>query len=67
MYTRWMADDLSFEWNDANIGHAARHDVTPLEVEQVFANDPLDLAAEVTDGEERYTGVGHTNRSKGDF
>ena len=42
--------------------HVARHNVTPEEVEQVFANDPMDLGAEVVDGEERYTGVGQTNR-----
>jgi hypothetical protein len=26
------------------------------EVEQVFANDPMDLGADVVEGEERYTG-----------
>ena len=54
--------ELIFEWDDANTGHIARHDATRSEVEQVFGNDPLDLAAEVADGEERYTGVGHTDR-----
>ena len=54
--------ELIFEWDDANTGHIARHDATRSEVEQVFGNDPLDLAAEVADGEERYTGVGHTHR-----
>jgi len=61
MYLKLMADDLIFQWDDGNIGHIARHNVTPLEVEQFFGNDPLDLAAEVVDGEERYTGVGHTD------
>ena len=36
--------------------------ITPEEVEQAFANDPMDLGADVVDAEERYTGVGHTNR-----
>ena len=57
-----MADELIFEWDDANTSHIARHDATRSEVEQVFANDPLDVAAEVADEEERYTGVGHTDR-----
>jgi uncharacterized DUF497 family protein len=57
-----MADGLFFDWNDANITHIARHNVTQEEAEQVFANDPLDLDAEIVDGEERYTSVGHTNR-----
>ena len=57
-----MADGLVFNWDAANIAHVARHNVTPEEVEQVFANDPMDLGAEVVEGEERYTSVGHTNR-----
>ena len=57
-----MADELDFDWDEANESHIARHNVTPEEVEQVFANDPMDVAAEVVDGEERYTSVGHTNR-----
>ena len=57
-----VADALSFDWDDANVGHVAGHSVTPEEVEQVFANDPMDLDADVVDGEERYTGVGHTKR-----
>jgi uncharacterized DUF497 family protein len=57
-----VADALSFDWDEANVGHVARHNVTPEEVEQVFANDPMDLGVDVVDGEERYTGVGHTNR-----
>jgi len=63
MYTGvWVADELVFDWDEANIAHIARHNVTPEEVEQIFANDPMDLGAEVLDGEERYTAVGHTNR-----
>ena len=57
-----MAAALSFDWDEANVGHVARHNVTPEEVEQVFANDPMDLGADVVDGEERYTAVGHTKR-----
>ena len=57
-----MADELVFDWDEANVAHVARHNVTPEEVEQVFANDPMDLGANVVDGEERFTGVGHTTR-----
>ena len=53
---------VRYDCDEANLGHLARHSVTPQEAEQVFANDPMDLGAEVADGEERYTGVGHTNR-----
>jgi uncharacterized DUF497 family protein len=57
-----VTDALSFDWDEANVGHVARHNVTPEEVEQVFANDPMELGADVVDGQERYTAVGHTNR-----
>jgi hypothetical protein len=53
-----VADELVFDWDEANLAHIARHKVTPEEVEQVFANDPMDLSAEVVNGEERYTSVG---------
>ena len=57
-----VAAALSFDWDEASVGHVARHNVTPEEVEQVFSYDPMDLGADVVDGEERYTGVGHTKR-----
>lgn len=59
MYTGVRADDLVFDWGEAKVAHVARHSVTPEEVEQVFANDPMDLGADVVEGEERYTGVDH--------
>jgi uncharacterized DUF497 family protein len=57
-----VASELVFDWDEANVAHVARHGITPEEVEQAFANDPMDLGADVVDAEERYTGVGHTNR-----
>jgi uncharacterized DUF497 family protein len=53
--------DDSFDWDATNRRHVARHGVRPGEVEQVFANDPMYLRAEVVDGEERFTAVGHTD------
>jgi uncharacterized DUF497 family protein len=57
-----VADELAFDWDTANIAHIARHKVTSGKVEQVFANDPMGLSAEVINGEQRYTSVGHTNQ-----
>ena len=56
-----MAEELVFDWDLANIAHIARHRVTPEDFEQVFANDPIGLSAEVLNGEQRYVSVGHTN------
>jgi hypothetical protein len=36
--------DLEFDWDEANIGHLARHNVSPVEAEQVVLRDPVDLA-----------------------
>jgi uncharacterized DUF497 family protein len=56
-----VADELAYDWDAANVSHIARHSVTPEEVEQCFSNDPMDVGGDVVEGEERYTGVGHTN------
>lgn len=39
-----MADDaVSFDWDQANAEHIARHSVKPDEAEQAIRNDPLDV------------------------
>jgi uncharacterized DUF497 family protein len=55
-----MAAELSFNWDEANTRHVARHGVTASEVEEVFANDPADIGFEAVEGEARWTAVGHT-------
>ena len=56
-----MADGFEFDWDSENTRHLAAHKVTPAEFEQVMRNDPVDLDADVTDGEERYRSIGITN------
>ena len=56
-----VALNLEFEWDEANVGHIGRHDVSPQEVEQVFANGGTDLNYELVRREERWTTVGHTS------
>ena len=53
-------DDLTLDWDDANIGHIAKHDVMPEEVEEVVLGDPVNAGFEVVDGEDRWTYVGET-------
>lgn len=48
-----MADEIRFDWDEANIGHIARHGVTPEEAEESMLNDPIDTAYEVVNGEGR--------------
>lgn len=61
MYAQIVGDDLSFDWDEANIQHIARHEVKPEELEQLFVNDPIDIDFEVVDGEDRWTSIGHSN------
>jgi len=37
-----VADKIRFDWDEANVEHIARHNVTPQEIEQVFANGVKD-------------------------
>jgi uncharacterized DUF497 family protein len=54
-----------FDWDDANTAHIARHGVTPAEVEQAFANDPLVvLTVQKRSGEERVLCAGHTDEGR---
>jgi uncharacterized protein len=45
--------EIEFDWDEANIGHLARHSVLPEEAEQVILNDPVDVGMEIVEGEER--------------
>jgi hypothetical protein len=46
-------NEALFDWDSANIGHIAEHDVAPEEAEEVILRNPLDIGLEVVDGEER--------------
>jgi uncharacterized protein len=52
--------EIEFDWDDANTGHIAHHNVRPDEAEQVILNDPVDLGMEIVEGEERYLNLGAT-------
>jgi uncharacterized DUF497 family protein len=55
---------LQFDWDNENIGHLARHRISPAEAEQVLKNRPLDLEFELRNGEERVTQIGETDASR---
>ena len=52
--------EIEFDWDEANIGHMARHSVLPEEAEQVIRNDPVGVGMEIVEGEERYLNLGAT-------
>jgi uncharacterized DUF497 family protein len=59
-----VADEIKFEWDAANVEHIARHDVTPQEAQEVFANDPTELGSRFVDGEARFQLVGFSNSGR---
>lgn len=52
---------LSFDWDEQNIAHLARHRIKPSDVEEVFHSNPIIRGHEVVDGEDRWTAAGATN------
>jgi uncharacterized DUF497 family protein len=57
-------DHSLLDWDSANIAHIAEHDVVPDEAEQVIRNRPIDLPAELRNGEERIPHIGETDVGK---
>jgi hypothetical protein len=53
-----------FDWDSANIGHIAEHDVEPDEAEQAILGEPLDVGYDVVNGEERWSYLGETNEGR---
>jgi uncharacterized DUF497 family protein len=53
-----------FDWDDANIAHIARHNITPAEAEAVLLADPYDLDYQVRNGEERVEQIGATGAGR---
>jgi uncharacterized protein len=51
---------MYFDWDEANIGHVAAHDVLPHEAEEVITSSPLDIDYSVRNGEIRLRQVGET-------
>jgi len=59
-----MAALRKFNWDKPNVEHIARHNVTPVEVEQVFANGEKFLASYLRKGETRTSVVGTTDAGR---
>jgi uncharacterized DUF497 family protein len=53
-----------YDWDEANVGHLARHGVTPEEVEYLLANNPTDAIEQDHDGEVRFHQLGFTEAQR---
>src|SRR5271165_1709493 len=56
--------ELQFDWNRENIDHLALHQISPAEAEQVILNRPVDLEAQIRNGEERIPHIGETSAGR---
>jgi uncharacterized protein len=52
--------NASFEWDERNLEHIARHDVEPDEAEAVLDNKPLVLRAD----DDKYLAYGQTDEGR---
>ena len=59
-------NDVDFDWDHHNIAHIARHGVTPEEVEQVLANNPvfIETQTDQTTGEARNLETGTNDQER---
>ena len=55
---------LDFDWDKENIGHLVRHQIDPVEAEQVLRNRPLDLESHLLNGEERVVQISETDSGR---
>ena len=53
-----------FHWDEENLSHISRHDVSKTEAEQVIQNDPLDLERQIRNGEPRILHLGETTTGR---
>jgi uncharacterized DUF497 family protein len=49
-----------FDWDAANVGHILRHDVAPVEVEEVMDRTHVIIPAKAIEGENRWKLFGKT-------
>jgi hypothetical protein len=55
---------VQFDWDEGNIGHLARHGITPAEAQQVLFNWQIDLDTYVRNGEGRVVQAGETDQGR---
>lgn len=57
---------MRYDWDEHNEGHVAAHGVTPPEVEEALANDPIHIETRVDarSGEEGVLELGDTNAGR---
>ena len=55
---------MVFDWDAANVGHIARHGVTPGECEEAYRNGPMVIERQRRRHERRRLCLGESNRGR---
>ena len=50
-----------FEWDEHNMGHLGEHDISPWEVEELYAGGPVWIKDKKTGQPDRYQMIGKTS------
>ena len=53
---------MAFDWDAANVGHIARHGVTPEECEEAYGNGPIVIERQKRKHERRRLCLGETDK-----
>lgn len=59
-----MAGEIRFDWDDENLNHLRRHNISREEAEQVVNNGITEYDYQEINYEERFVVVGLTNRGR---
>lgn len=61
-----LGNIITFEWDEANISHLAKHNVLPKEAEEIFfdKNNVQDEDIEHSSNEERFLSIGKTKKGR---
>jgi uncharacterized protein len=59
-----MLNDSKYDWDEHNLGHIARHNVKPEEVEQALTNAPEFVETRIQGDEIRVLELGHTDAGR---
>jgi uncharacterized DUF497 family protein len=57
-------EEIKFSWDEENIGHLSRHQISQAEAEQVIFNRPVDLESQLRNGEKRLPHIGETDAGR---
>src|ERR1035438_7754720 len=55
---------MVFDWDAANVGHIARHRVTPAECEEAYRNGPIVIERQRRKHQRRRLCLGETNKGR---